>query len=91
MATELSNERQSAAKRVVVSGCFDMLHSGHVEFFQRAAGYGDLFVALGSDKTVFDLKGRPPVNDEEERRFMVGSVACVHEAFVSSRFRLPVF
>jgi len=48
-------------KKVFVSGCFDLLHSGHVEFFQRAAAYGDeLYVALGSDKTVFDLKGRPP-------------------------------
>ena len=65
-------------KSVFVSGCFDLLHSGHVEFFQRAAAFGDLTVALGSDKTVFDLKGRPPINSEEERRFMAGSVSCVH-------------
>lgn len=51
--------------KVFVSGCFDMLHSGHVAFFQCAAAYGDeLYVALGSDETVFDLKGRPPVNTE---------------------------
>jgi glycerol-3-phosphate cytidylyltransferase-like family protein len=59
------------------------LHSGHVEFFQRAAAYGRLTVALGSDRTVFQLKGRPPVNSEQERLFMVQSVACVHEAFVA--------
>ncbi|NOZ70955.1 MAG: adenylyltransferase/cytidyltransferase family protein [Chloroflexi bacterium] len=71
-------------KKVFVSGCFDLLHSGHVEFFQSAAAYGDeLYVALGSDKTVYDLKGRPPINTEEERRFMVQNVACVHKAFVS--------
>ena len=71
--------------KVFVSGCFDLLHSGHVEFFQRAAAYGDeLYVALGSDKTVFDLKGRPPVNTEQERLFMVQNVACVHHAFISS-------
>jgi len=71
-------------KKVFVSGCYDLLHSGHVEFFQRAAAYGDeLYVALGSDRTVFDLKGRPPVNTEEERRFMVANVACVHEAVIS--------
>ncbi|NOZ49647.1 MAG: adenylyltransferase/cytidyltransferase family protein [Chloroflexi bacterium] len=72
-------------KKVLVSGCFDMLHSGHVEFFQRAAACGDeLIVALGSDKTVFDLKGRPPINNEEERRFMVQNVSCVHQALISS-------
>jgi cytidyltransferase-like protein len=71
------------AKKVFVSGCFDMLHSGHVEFFREAAQYGDVYVALGSDKTVFDLKGRPPFNNEQERSFMVKSVAFVKDAFIS--------
>ena len=70
-------------KKVFVSGCYDLLHSGHVEFFQEAAKFGDLYVALGSDKTVFDLKGRVPVNSEAERLFMVKSVACVKDAFIS--------
>lgn len=60
-----------------------MLHSGHVAFFQTAASYGDLIVALGSDKTVFDLKGRAPINTEQERLFMVQSVASVKQAFIS--------
>jgi len=71
------------AKKVFVSGCFDMLHSGHVEFFREAASYGDLYVALGSDKTVFDLKGKTPVNSEHERLFMIRSVSFVKEAFIS--------
>jgi cytidyltransferase-like protein len=71
------------AKKVFVSGCFDMLHSGHVEFFREVAQYGDVYVALGSDKTVFDLKGRPTFNSEQERLFMVKSVAFVKDAFIS--------
>ncbi|HOT92533.1 MAG TPA: adenylyltransferase/cytidyltransferase family protein [Anaerolineae bacterium] len=71
------------AKKVFVSGCFDLLHSGHVEFFKEAASYGDLYVALGSDRTITELKGRPPVNTEAERLFMVQSVAWVKEAFIS--------
>lgn len=70
-------------KKVFVSGCFDLLHSGHIAFFKEAAAYGDLYVALGSDQTVFDLKGRLPVNSEDERLFMVKSVGCVKDAFVS--------
>ena len=70
-------------RRVFVSGCFDLLHSGHVAFFQQAAQYGEVYVALGSDRTVFELKGRVPVNSEQERLFMVRSVACVKDAFVS--------
>lgn len=71
------------AKKVMVSGCFDLLHSGHIAFFKEAATYGDLYVALGSDKTVFDLKGRLPVNSEQERLFMVKAVGCVKDAFIS--------
>ena len=71
------------AKKVLVSGCFDMLHSGHVAFLQSAAEYGDLWVALGSDKTIYDLKGRLPVNSEGERLYVVQSVGCVTSAFVS--------
>ncbi len=72
------------SKKVFVSGCYDMLHSGHVAFFQSAAAYGDLYVALGSDQTVYDLKGRLPINNEQERLYMVKSVNCVTDAFVSA-------
>ena len=70
-------------QKVFVSGSFDMLHSGHIEFFREAAQYGDLYVALGSDKTIFELKGRSTVNNEQERLFMVKSVSFVKEAFIS--------
>ena len=73
-----------ADKKVFVSGCFDMLHSGHVEFFREVAQYGDVYVALGSDKTIFDLKGRPTFNSEQERLFMVKSVSFVRDAFISA-------
>lgn len=71
-------------KKILVSGCFDLLHSGHVAFFKEAAAFGDVYVALGSDKTVFDLKGRLPVNSEAERMFMTRSVGYVKDAFISS-------
>ena len=69
--------------KVFVSGSFDMLHSGHIEFFREAAQYGDLYVALGSDRTIFELKGRSTVNTEQERLFMVKSVSFVKDAFIS--------
>ncbi len=72
------------AKKIFVSGCFDLLHSGHVTFFQNAARLGDLYVAVGSDRTVLNLKGHMPINGEEERLFMVKSIGCVKDAFISS-------
>src|SRR5258708_34750704 len=71
-------------RRVFVSGCFDLMHSGHIAFLKEAATYGDLYVALGSDQTVFGLKGRLPVNSEQERLYMMQSLTCVKEAFISA-------
>lgn len=70
-------------KKAFVSGCFDMLHSGHVEFLREASTYGELYVALGSDRTVFGLKGKVPVNGEQERLFMVQAISYVKHTFVS--------
>lgn len=69
--------------RVMVSGCFDLLHSGHVAFLTEAAEHGRLTVCIGSDKTVFELKGRRPINDERERAFMLRALACVDEVRIS--------
>ena len=71
-------------KKVMVTGCFDMLHSGHVAFLQEAARHGDLFVCIGSDENVYQLKGRYPVNPQEERRFMLESLTCVHAVRVNT-------
>lgn len=68
---------------VMVSGCFDLLHSGHVAFLTSAAEYGNLYVAIGSDCTIAQLKGKPPENNEEERLFLIKSLRCVKEAFLS--------
>jgi cytidyltransferase-like protein len=69
---------------VFVSGCFDLLHSGHVAFLQTAAEHGDLIVAVGSDTTVVALKGRPPVCPASERLYLVQSLRYVERAFISS-------
>ncbi len=71
-------------KKVFISGCYDMLHSGHVAFFEEAAGHGDLYVGLGSDKTIVELKGRPPVNTDKERLFMVQAIKHVKDAWINS-------
>ncbi len=71
------------SKKVFVSGCFDLLHSGHVAFFQEAAKYGDLYVAIGSDRTVFELKNRPTVNNENERKYMIKALANVKDVLIA--------
>lgn len=73
----------SIKKKVFVSGCFDMLHSGHIAFLQEASEYGELYIGLGSDKTIRELKGRETVNSEAERVYILSALSCVHKAFVN--------
>ena len=71
-------------KKVFVSGCYDMLHSGHVAFFKEASTLGDLYVGLGSDETVYNLKGRRTINTNKERLFMVKSIRFVKDAWINA-------
>jgi len=70
-------------KKVFVSGIYDMLHSGHVAFFEEAALHGDLYVGLGSDQTILQLKGRRSVNTDQERLYMVKALRMVKEAWIN--------
>jgi cytidyltransferase-like protein len=60
-----------------------MLHSGHIEFLEQAAAYGEVHVAIGSDRTVKELKGREPVNSEEERQYMLQALRHVKHCLIS--------
>jgi len=64
-------------KKVFVTGCFDMLHSGHVAFLEEAAKLGDVYIGIGSDETVAKLKGRYPINNQNERKYMLEALRCV--------------
>lgn len=72
------------AKKVFVSGCYDLLHSGHVEFFRQASQYGDLYVGIGSDKTILHYKNHKTVYSEQERLFMVKSIRYVKDAYINA-------
>ena len=71
-------------KKVLVSGCYDLLHSGHIAFFKEAAGYGDLYVSVGSDENIQLLKDHGPHFSEQERVYMINAVKYVKEAFVAT-------
>ncbi len=72
-------------KKVVVSGCFDWLHSGHVRFFEEVSALGDLYVVVGNDANVSFLKGSGhPLFRQDERRYMVQAVRYVTQALIST-------
>lgn len=76
-----------ARKKVIVTGCFDWLHSGHIRFFEQASAYGDLYVSLGNDANIRQLKGAGhPLLSQQERAYMVSAIRYVKRAFVAAGF-----
>jgi cytidyltransferase-like protein len=72
-------------KKVVVTGCYDWLHSGHIRFFEEVSRYGDLYVIVGHDANIRLLKGEGhPLFPQEERRYLTGSIRYVTQSLISS-------
>ncbi len=72
-------------QQVIVTGCYDWFHSGHVRFFEEVAELGDLHVVVGHDANIRLLKGEGhPLHPQDERRYMAGSIRFVRRAYVSS-------
>jgi len=77
--------RNPGHRRVLVTGCYDWLHSGHVRFFEEVSQLGDLYVVVGHDANVRYLKGEGhPLCGEDERRYMTEAIRYVTQALVSS-------
>jgi cytidyltransferase-like protein len=75
----------SLRKKVLATGCYDWFHSGHVRFFEEVSGLGDLYVVIGHDANVRELKGDGhPMLCQEERRYMVQSIRYVKQALIST-------
>ena len=68
-------------KKVLVGGCFDLLHYGHIRFLEEAKKLGDhLVVALESDESVRRKKGESrPIHTQEQRKAMLEALSCVDE------------
>jgi cytidyltransferase-like protein len=71
--------------RVLVTGCFDLFHTGHVRFFEEVSELGDLHVVVGHDRNIRLLKGEGhPLFSQEARSYLCGAIRFVKRAHVSS-------
>ena len=71
--------------KVLVTGCYDWFHTGHVRFFEEVSALGDLYVVVGHDANIEKLKGEGhPLFKEAQRRYMAGSIRYVTQALIST-------
>jgi cytidyltransferase-like protein len=70
-------------KLVIVSGYFNPIHKGHLEFFQNARALGDELLVIVNSDSQRVLKGSKAFQDENERLFIVSNVKAVDHAMLS--------
>jgi D-beta-D-heptose 7-phosphate kinase/D-beta-D-heptose 1-phosphate adenosyltransferase len=76
---QIEHARAAGARLVMTSGCFDIIHRGHVVFLSQAKALGDLLVvALNADDGVARLKGPGrPINRLDDRAQVLAAMSCV--------------
>jgi D-beta-D-heptose 7-phosphate kinase / D-beta-D-heptose 1-phosphate adenosyltransferase len=78
--TFITSELKIKDKRIVfTNGCFDILHSGHVKYLEKAKECGDILIlGLNSDASTRKLKGKNrPINNQDDRAYILASLAVV--------------
>lgn len=74
-------QRKIGDSLVLTSGCFDLLHGGHLEYLLNAAKFGFLVVGVNDDSSVKRLKGDSrPIRGQDDRVFLVAGFECVELA-----------
>jgi cytidyltransferase-like protein len=76
--------------KVFVSGCYDILHGGHIEFFETAKKLGDyLIVSIAGDKALWHYKNRKPSIPTEHKKRLISSLSVVNEVIISDDIEHP--
>jgi len=73
-------------KRVVVAGCFDIIHVGHLRLLKEAKKLGgenaELIVVIARDDSVSRIKGREPIFPAEDRKELIEGLKPVNKAVI---------
>ena len=70
-------------KVIIVSGYFNPIHKGHLEYFNNAKALCDELYVIVNNDYQRELKGSKPFQDEEERLLIVSNIKAVDKAILS--------
>ena len=78
---------------MATNGCFDLLHTGHITYLEKAKSLGDyLIVGINGDQSVKNLKGDGrPINNELDRARLVAALECVDAVAIFPETRATRF
>jgi cytidyltransferase-like protein len=70
-------------KAIIVSGYFNPIHKGHIEYFNNAKASGDRLIVIINNDHQRALKGSKEFQKEDERVFIVSNIKSVDQVFLS--------
>ena len=70
--------------RILVTGCFDILHPGHIFLLKEAAKLGEVIVIIARDSTIERYKKEKPIIPENQRLEVIKSIKYVSDAILGS-------
>tara|TARA_Y100000991_G_scaffold52396_1_gene38194 strand:- start:4829 stop:5257 length:429 start_codon:yes stop_codon:yes gene_type:complete len=70
-------------KAIIVSGYFNPLHKGHLEYFNNAKSLADILIVIVNSDLQRSLKGSKEFQNESERMFIVSNIKAVDKAVIS--------
>jgi cytidyltransferase-like protein len=70
-------------KAIIVSGYFNPIHKGHIEYFNNAKALGDALIVIVNSDHQRALKGSKEFQKEAERVFIVSNIKSVDQVFLS--------
>ena len=73
----------SKQKAIIVSGYFNPLHKGHIEYINNAKKLADVLIVIVNNDEQRALKGSKEFQSESERVFIVGNIKAVDHAILS--------
>jgi len=74
---EIEKLRERGERIVFGNGCFDLLHSGHLNYLYSAKDYGDvLIIAVNTDESMRKI-GKTPSKNQRERMSLVAAIEAV--------------
>lgn len=70
-------------KAIIISGYFNPIHKGHIEYFINAKANGDFLIVIVNSDYQRGLKGSKEFQNEDERVFIVSNIKSVDKVFLS--------
>ncbi|GMQ27777.1 adenylyltransferase/cytidyltransferase family protein [Algoriphagus confluentis] len=70
-------------KAIIVSGYFNPLHKGHIEYFNNSKAVGDELIVIVNSDYQRELKGSKEFQLEDERMFIVSNIKSVDRVYLS--------